>query len=246
MHARTRALVVKRSRVSSDDVLVKLYTREYGLLKFYVNGARNPKSKLAAFTQLFSEGNFDVYLKPSLSSINSVELLDAHKPLVDDYDKFLYASFFLELVDVLSPVAEADAKFYDFLSAALKAFERETAPNYKKFQCFFMLKLLKRLGYSPVLASCSSCSAGGTYRYFNSKAGGVLCPKCLALHTTSIKLSEDEFLFIKYSLEKPYALLPNFHNNATMFSNLEGLILDFIHANVSQVRFKSYDLLKTL
>lgn len=246
MLGRTKAIVVSRRKVSSDDVLVKLYTRSYGLLKFYVYGGRHPKSRLAASTQLFSEGTFDVYLKSSLSSIQSAEITDNHKAIVDDYEKYIYGSFFLELVDGLSPVGEGDAKLYDFLSAALKAFEREDALNYKRFQCFFMLKLLLRLGYAPVIGRCSSCSAKGDYYHFNQRSGGSICPTCLPLHPHSLRLSEDEILFIKYSLEKPYALLPIFNNNATMFLNLEGLILDFIYNNISQVQFKSLELLKTM
>lgn len=246
MQARTRGIVLKRSKVSSDDVLVKLFTRDYGLLKFYVNWGRHPKSRLASFTQLFSEGLFDVELKSSLSTIKSVELVDAHQNIVDDYDKFLYASFFLELVDALTPPGEPDPKLYDFLSAALKALEKEEAKYYKKFQCFFMLKLLKRLGYSPVIGSCASCSTKGDFYHFNPKAGGSLCPNCLKLHPPSMKLSEEEYLFIKSSLEKHYALLPNTYNNATMFSNVEGLILEFIYHHVSHLPFKSHELLKTV
>lgn len=246
MQARTKGIVIKRAKVSSADVLLKLFTRDYGVLKFYVNGARHPKSRLAAFTQLFSEGNYDVYLKSSLSNITSAELLDAHQPIVDDYEKFLYGSFFLELIDVLTPDAEADPKLYDFFSAALKAFEAEEAHGHLKFKCFFILKLLKRLGYAPVMDRCSACSVKGDFSHFSVRSGGRLCPSCLGLYPDNITVPEDLLAFIKYSLEKPYALLPNFAINATMYSMLDELLFSFIYRNVSPVQLKTNELLKTL
>lgn len=246
MNAKTKAIVIRRSKVSGADVLLKLFTREFGVQKFYVNGARHPKSRLGASTQLFSEGEFEVYIKPSLSNINSVNLIESHSGIVDDYDKFIYASFFMELIDQLVPPYEADEKLYDFFSAALKTFAVEDKSKHLMFKCFFVIKFLRKLGYTPVMSNCSVCSVKGIFNTFSVNSGGMVCPSCKHRISDCKIMYQNQIDFIKYSLEKPYALLPNFNLDDNMLLNIDEMLMSFIYVHIKPINFKTGDLLKTL
>lgn len=149
MHVKSKAIVIKRSKVSGADVVIKALTRDFGVQKFYVNGARHTKSKFSASTQLFTEGEFSFFLRPNFSSIESVIISERHQGIIEKYSKFVVASHMLELVDKFVMEGVHDAKLYDFFSSALAHFEAEDDADIKRFRLIFTIKFLKRLGYAP-------------------------------------------------------------------------------------------------
>ena len=45
MDTSTSAIVLSKIRYKDNDIIVKLYTKEYGIISFIVKGERNSKKK---------------------------------------------------------------------------------------------------------------------------------------------------------------------------------------------------------
>ena len=61
MKLSTDGLIIREQQTGEDDRLVTLLTRDFGVLRAFVRGAKRIKSKSQSATQLFAYGNFSIY-----------------------------------------------------------------------------------------------------------------------------------------------------------------------------------------
>ena len=61
MHLKTDGLVIKETATGENDRLVTVLTREYGLIRAFVRGAKKLKSSFQCSTQLLSYSRFSFY-----------------------------------------------------------------------------------------------------------------------------------------------------------------------------------------
>ncbi len=239
MNFDTRAIVIKRVKVSSDDVLITIFSKDIGKKKVYINGGRNPKSRFSAASQVLVEGDFTLYLKKSLSSINSVNIVNSHAKIRDDLDKFFIASYILELVDNVVIEGDENAISYDFLSYALKYLEEESEYYLKFFRLFFMLKILKQCGFSPEVNFCTSCLSGENLNYFSAFSGGTLCEKCKGKYSDVKLLNENNKELIDVILNNPYINARKYKKLMNYLPQLDEIISEFLKEYILTKNLKS-------
>lgn len=241
MRNESKAVVIKRSKVSSADVLVVLYTRKFGKKKFYVNGARHLKSKLGAGTQLFVEGTFTMYLKPSLSLINDVSIESTNREIADDLAKFFIASHMAELLDKLSDEGETDERLYDLFAFALKFLNVESTDFLSSFRLVFLIKLLKHLGYAPHIDFINSSfnESEGKKICFDIENGQIFLGDS-NFGSKVFELKKEQYLFIKNSLELPYKSIRTKAISAKMQASLDLALYDFMefHTGIGSLKTK--------
>ncbi len=175
----TEGVVLSSVDLGEHDRIATILTREEGLVRAVVRGARKPNSKLAAVTQPFCRADFQIYGRQSLDRVTQVSLLHSYPGIVGDYARVVYGSYLAEIVAGLVPEHERNPGVYRLFVAILDSLEEPgelwTVARWAE------LRLLMSAGFLPSLDSCSACGGelAGTV-HFSVHGGGVWCGKCRA------------------------------------------------------------------
>lgn len=175
---RVSAVVIRQRNLGEADRVLTLLTREKGKISAVARGVKKPRSKLAPSLQLFAHAHMQLAVGRSLDVITSAHPVDLYYHLREDVQRYAYASYAAELLDVLLEEGGPDESVFSLLVATLKALDggAEAATMALGFE----VKLLTRLGYGPEVVACVSCGrqvdSGGAG--FSAAEGGVMCAQC--------------------------------------------------------------------
>ena len=171
--------LIIRQQPSDEDRIVHILTREMGVVTAYAKGARRPRSKLAAGTEVLSYARVVLFKSKNWFYVDAAEVIDGFFALRQDITGLSLAAYIAELSDEMAPKeAEAD----DYLRLALNClhFLREKSRDEKLIKAIAELRMLTLSGYMPDLVACSGC---GVYEsdifYFLPRSGEICCPNCL-------------------------------------------------------------------
>lgn len=101
MNKKVRGLVIAEKSINESDKLLTILT-EKGKLKAVARGVKKPKSKYAAACRLYSWANFVYHPGKSLATITEANLIEAFYNICLDYDKLIYSSYILDLVNKIT------------------------------------------------------------------------------------------------------------------------------------------------
>lgn len=174
---KTEAIVLRTINLREADLLVVLFSREYGKLRVMAHGARKPTSRKRGFVQPFCYSRFLLHKGREMDSISQCEGVELFPELLQSLRTIGYASHLTSLVENLTAEGEANEKVFLLLLQALRLLARGDAEILARA---FEVKLVSFLGYRPVLQHCAVCRRlpAGVQAAFSVAAGGVLCSAC--------------------------------------------------------------------
>lgn len=192
-------IVLSGMKYRESGKILRLFTRDYGILPVMAHGVYKKNSRLLSVTEWFSKSLFDLDGGRNFYYLRHAELLDLHYPLRKDYEKIrnaqLAAYFLLRAIPEEVPQKELYVLMEDFLTLL------ETCLSPVQLGTAFLLQAAKKMGYQPHLSACTSCGNRKirTMR-FSYRLGGILCENCRGV---------DEYLpvFSKESYMNIYSLL---------------------------------------
>ncbi len=176
-HLKTEALVIRSQNYSEADKLLTLLTLERGKVPAIARGACKTKSKLAASVQLFTRGDFLLYMGKTLATVTQGEIQESFHSLRYDLFKYAYGQYFCELTGRVLEEGEPCPQEYRLLLSSLEAMNNDTA-YLEVLARSFELKLLKILGYPPYLECCLACSSQEGPFWLSFREGGIFCSQC--------------------------------------------------------------------
>ena len=94
----TQGLVIKEMNKGENDRFVVLLTREYGILKAYVPGAKSIKSKRSSATALLTYSDFAISRKGEFYRITEAQSISSFFTTGLDIDILSLAQYFCENV----------------------------------------------------------------------------------------------------------------------------------------------------
>ena len=146
MDTKTAGIVLKRQNFGEADRILKIFTKELGLITAIAKGCRKVKSKRAGCFELFTEANFnfhrrtgELFLVTSAAKVQSFEWLD----LVALKKIYLAVEWLLTLV----PPEKAVPDIYQLLLDYLTALKKQN--KISLLNIAFKTKLLVQLGFLP-------------------------------------------------------------------------------------------------
>ena len=170
-----RGLILAESASGENSKHIVVLAKEKGKVRLFAKGARKPKSKLMAGTQLFCYCEFLVYEGRGFQTISQVEILESFYHLRTDLDILTQAAKLLRLVDLTCVIGEN----YDAsLKLLLRTFWRMAKKGYPPRQAaiIFCWKHLQYAGLMPATEHCAICAGEITLgQHFDIKAGGFVC-----------------------------------------------------------------------
>lgn len=202
---KTEAIVIKSIDYGEAHKIVTLYTKDYGKLSVMARGAKRPKSRLSAVTQLFTYGLFLFFrqAKKSVGTLTQGERLQSFNQVRQDLIKMAYAAYFAELVDKLTDDDEKDPYLFQLLLVAFTQLDEGQDPEL--LARLFELKMLIIGGYKPEVDRCVICAQTEGPFLFSITEGGFLCQRCRGHDPQALQVGLNTLKVIRFL----YRLHPN-------------------------------------
>ncbi|MFC5412323.1 DNA repair protein RecO [Larkinella bovis] len=152
---KTRGVVLSYFRYRETSVIVRIYTEEFGLQSYLVNGVRSAKSKTnrIAFFQPLTLLDMVVYYKPDkdLHRLSEVKINYPFQHIPFDIAKSSMALFVSEMLTKTLKEEAGNPTLFHFLEESVRYLE-EAEADYENFHLAFLLKLAFFLGFGPANA----------------------------------------------------------------------------------------------
>lgn len=220
----TEVIVLAVRDWGDADKMVTLFSREYGKIIAFANGARRPKNSLAGGMQLFT--HVEVTLSPgkNCDSVKQCEIKHAFRQLQEDFNCMAYGSFIAELTAELCPERQPEPQVFDLL---LEVFQILTVRNPRMVALAWAWQLLDITGYYPDFEHCTVCGQTVQFpAYFNAASGGCICSGCE--HNTLLEINQKMYDFISCLLQIDWHNPSCFSVSGTILMQTEKLIMDYL------------------
>ena len=192
----TDAIVLHAFDYSETSRILRLATREAGVLSVLARGARRSRKRFGSALDLFAEGTVEVLVREQrdLQTLCSFDLTHSRPALAADLGRFTGASALAELV-LRFVTDERQVSLFDALSRSLDELALAPPDETREVTLAGAWRLVGELGFAPSLDSCSACHSAvmlGDAVPFSHVAGGVLCASCARLHPAGRTLPAAE------------------------------------------------------
>jgi DNA repair protein RecO (recombination protein O) len=212
----SECIILRNQDYLERDRLVTFLTRGAGRLRGVVKGSRKLTSRGVGNFEPFSRGVM-YYTDRGAGGLVAIRKCDPLPPslyLRGDYQRFLFAGYFAELMDVIPIDPAASEPYFALLAEGLEALcEPGPARRLPLLRLRFELHYLALLGYAPDWRRCCVCGAAllpeehaegeeaapdsARPCRFDLHAGGVRCPDCAAGGTPGLELAPASLAFLE-------------------------------------------------
>lgn len=178
MRQNTKGLIIKEQNIGEQDKLVTVLTADMGVVRAFVRGAKNIKSKKQSATGLLCYSNLSLYTGKDTYIIDEAQAVEVFFGLRNDIDKLSLAQYFAELAFELAPQEENANDYLRIILNSLYMLSNSKRPPLQ-LKAITELRLLSMAGYMPNLVACDRCGEFETpTMYFNLEHGLLLCENC--------------------------------------------------------------------
>ncbi len=174
---RGEAFVLRVRDFAESDLIVTLFTEQWGKRTAIAKGARRFKSRLGGVFDLLNRVEVVFYAKAQLDLVSQGALISSYSHLKGSLATVLTALAVCKLLDSLLPPHQQESGAYTIFMQLLDLLERGT-PHGEQSAIAAMLKIVSVLGHRPQLAACVRCgNTRGPFRFVPAR-GGIVCAKC--------------------------------------------------------------------
>ncbi len=180
----TAAIVLHSFDYRETSRIVRLATREAGVVSVIARGARRPKSKFGQGLDLFTSGTAQLVLHPTndLHTLASFDASRARPLLAGSLRRFGAAAALSEMCMRFG--TEAAAGVHDALRDGLDALERADDDAVAAATFSAGWRLVAEIGFAPTLDACALCQreiGPDEEVRFAHRSGGAVCTSCRTL-----------------------------------------------------------------
>lgn len=194
---RTRAIVLDRTKLAEQDLILTLLSADGSQVRAVAKGARKPGGRLAARVELFCETDFLLAAGRSLDVVSEASLVEPHAGLRGDYERVAAASVVAEVAHLTCYEDAPDPFLFPVCSRALRACEEAAdRAHLDLVVAAYAMKVLAHGGWRPELTGCCACG-DEDLAYFSASAGGALCASCAREVAGARELSKSEVAWLR-------------------------------------------------
>jgi len=175
---RCEAVTLKKTPLGEADLMVTLYTREWGKLRVMAKGARRSTSKLVGHLEPLTRVKLSLAQGRSMDLITQAQMMGSFDRLKNDLAAITKGLYVAELLDGFGAEAIPNQPLYHLAIETMESIGQN--PESEWPLRFFELQLLRVSGLLPELYQCVECRqplSAGQHR-FSPGLGGTLCLAC--------------------------------------------------------------------
>lgn len=178
----TEAIVLHGFDYRETSRIVRLATRDAGVISVIARGAKKPKSKFGLGLDLFTSGVAHLLVHPArdLHTLAAFDATRARPELANSLQRFGAASALGELC-IRFASEDALGTLHDALVDGLETIAAVDEPDVPARALSAAWGLVSELGFGPSLDACALCHRPlepGEVARFGHRAGGALCRTC--------------------------------------------------------------------
>lgn len=177
-------LILKKTPFSETSLILKVFTRESGLITLIAKGAKRTKSKYHGLLDFFTLNQF-VYPEKSKSDILTlmeVSLIHDFSRLKTNPTRQALGNVFMELYTKYMHEPASSPPHYELLVEAMEQLDQAFPKNFDPIAhaCDFLLGLCAVSGFSPQFLECVHCDCTelGIRVRMDAELGGPVCSNC--------------------------------------------------------------------
>ncbi|MBQ3073654.1 MAG: DNA repair protein RecO [Ruminococcus sp.] len=194
MKISTDGLIIRQQNIGEQDKLVTILTRDLGVVRAFVRGAKNIKSSKSAPTSLLCYSGFNIFEGKDKYIVDDASVKEMFFDLRSDVEKVALAQYFCELASLVCPEGQNCEKQLSLILNALYLITKGNRPQSLIKACV-ELRLLSLSGYMPDLVMCRECGEySGDTMYFLLATGTIQCGDCFLKSPKSNALPMDATL----------------------------------------------------
>lgn len=230
---KTDGVVLKRTGVGDNDVILTIFTAEKGVLQASARGVKNMKSRLAAGCALFTYGEFILAPGKGMYYVRSCTPKESFYNLATNIERLAFATYIADLTCYCIREEGADTRLMSLLLNTFYLFANSQR-ELRLVKCAYELKLLNYIGFAPELSGCVRCGDVAQVDYLSPSAGGLLCPSCRTPSDKARPLSEPCLIAMRYILYSDDKRAFAFQTTDAVTEELENHIEAFIREYIDR------------
>jgi DNA repair protein RecO (recombination protein O) len=235
----TPAIVLRCRPFGESDKIVSLLTRDFGKISGIAKGAMRSRKRFVNSLEPLALVNLRFQERPhsSLAFILNADLALGYRHLVNSLEAISQAAYLVEITDGLLGEREESRAIYEQLWASLRHLETHGASL--RFLTLYELKLLRLVGYQPVLNQCRRCaeeSCQGPARpwYFSPMDGGILCDSCAASRRDILPLGVKALEVLAALQSESDSLPAPFSLPLSVINEMRAVMLRFVQFHMTR------------
>ena len=166
MVASASAIVLSKIRYKDNDIIVKLFTKEYGVISFIVKTGSNlkkSKAKLVYFQELtILDIQFNYNSKRELQYIKEINIKYNYASCHSDLKKSSIIMFLSEVLSNILVHQKKEEELYEYIEESLITYDSNKINSC--FHLIFLVQLTRFLGFYPD-------ESNNNFKYFNLEEG---------------------------------------------------------------------------
>lgn len=181
----TEGLIIREfNGVGEADRFITILTKDKGVVRAAVRGARRIKSRSGSATGLLMFSRLRLIVGRDTYVVEDAQPLKTFFGLREDIEKTALAQYFCELAGALCPADEPAPDALQLLLRALQYLEQGARPL-PLLKAAVEWRLLCEAGYRPALDGCAVCGQDDC-AHFSVLAGQLYCPAHVAADTVPL------------------------------------------------------------
>ena len=181
----TEGIILKQIKTVNGRTMLVMFSRKFGKISVGTNLTGSGKNKSALATRPFTYGEYELFKGRDVYNLNSGRVIKSYFDIGDDLDKYMAASYVLELTDRILMEEDPQPKLFGDLAGFMEAVEKRTRST-DTLILAYIVKTLDATGTMPELDSCACCGRPrGNHRaaMFSIEDGGIICSGCQKEYT---------------------------------------------------------------
>ena len=203
----TDAVVIASRDHGESDLIVTLFTRDFGRITTIAKGARKSRKRFVNKLEIFTLLHLSLRRTSprTLALLEQAELTQSHLGLRQHITAYSAASVMLEVILQATHEGEGDQYLFELLAWGLSSLD--AGHHHLLVVMLFLLRCWDILGYRPQLHHCLLCGVPlkrGQPHAFSLTGGGLLCPGCGADRSGPLaRIDAETIAFLQDAQDRP-------------------------------------------
>lgn len=248
----TEGIVLRQTKALGGRRMLTVFSKKYGKISIGTGITEGGRNKTALAVKPFTYGKYELFKSRDNYNLNNGQVVKSFYGIGEDLDKYMEASYVLELTDKMLPEEMAQPRLFNLLVEYLEALQKREK-KHGTLTLAYMVKAMDILGTMPELDACTCCGQKAKVNpaekiLFSIEEGGFICHQCAAdvAKTTErpliYKLDFGIIDILKYFQKQPMSAFEKIALNDDKQQELQNLMKDYIsyHLDIKGLKSESF------